>query len=194
MGLAKRGNFRAMTPPVPTVVPSKFTAGDTVTFQRTFADYPADDSWTYSITLIGAQKVTKAGVANGKAFDLTLAATDTDDFTTPGAVRYQERVSKGGEAHTVGEGTVFVELNYTAAAAGATLSYEEKTLTVIEAALSGRLTSDMQSYQIGGRAVVKIPFEELNRLRNRFTAVVRMQRTGQVSTTIYAEFGRPEVA
>jgi hypothetical protein len=182
-----------MTQPVALTVPEKIVAGTTVKFQRSFADYPASDGWTYAIYFIGAQKLTKAGVANGAAFDVTLAITDTDDFTTAGAVRYQEQVSKAGEVYSVGEGTTVVELNYITAAAGATQTFEEKTLAVIEAALSGRLTSDTQSYQIGGRQVIKIPVEELIKLRNQFAYAVRYQRTGEMGSTIYAEFGNPAV-
>ena len=175
---------------IPTVVPSRFAAGDTVKFTRSFSDYSAADGWTYVIYFNGAQAMSKAGTtaADGIGFAITLATTDTDDFTTPGAVRYQERVTKAGETYTVGEGTVDVARNYNGAAAGAAQTHEEKTLAVIEAAMSGRLTSDIESYQIAGRAVSKIPIEQLSRLRAQYAAAVRFQRTGSASSQVYIEF------
>jgi hypothetical protein len=181
-----------MATPTPTTVPSRFVAGDTVKFDRSFPDYPASAGWAYNVYFNGAQKLGKAATTTGDTFNVVLTATDTATFTTPGVVRYQERVSKAGEVHLVGEGSTVVALDFTAAAAGAALTFEERTLAVIEAALAGRLTKDEETYQIAGRAVSRIPFETLNKLRTQFAAAVRYQRTGSSSTQILVEFGNPD--
>jgi hypothetical protein len=65
--------------------------------------------------------------------------------------------------------------------AGAFQTFEERTLAAIEAVIGGRATSDIEAYQIAGRAVTKIPMKELLRLRGIYKAVVwRQQHPGKI--------------
>jgi hypothetical protein len=82
-----------------------------------------------------------------------------------------------------------IEPNVSIAAAGAFNSWEERTLAVIEAALSGRLTADIQSYQIAGRAVTKIPVGELLQIRGTLQAKIwRQTHPGQLGVPYKVEF------
>ena len=103
-----------------------------------------------------------------------------------------ERVTKAGEVFTVGDGTIEARINLATAAAGTSQTHAEKTLSVIEAALAGRLTSDIAEYSIAGRAVKKIPIDQLSKLRGQYAAMVHCERTGQFSTPVYAVFDNPE--
>jgi hypothetical protein len=147
-------------------VPAVFTAGETVKFRRTFDDFAPPD-WAYKIYFNGASNIlNKAATTDtDNAFLITL--TPTDLAVAAGIYRFLERVTNSGtgEVYTVGEGVVQIELDLATASAGAHLTYWEKTLSVVEAALTGRLTSDIQSYQIAGRAVNKIPIKELLAIR-----------------------------
>ena len=50
----------------PTTEPLRHPAGDTLAFTKTLADYPADDAWVLSYTLInGTHKITFAATASG---------------------------------------------------------------------------------------------------------------------------------
>lgn len=177
---------------IPQTVPPSLFAGDTAKFHRRFDDYSSASGWTYNIYFNGpANNLTVAGAATADGgFDITIAASATTSFPA-GTYRYIERVNNAttGEVYTVGSGALDLLPNIATAAAGATQTHEEKTLAVIEAALYGRLTADMQSYQIAGRAVVKIPIAELRKMRGEYAAIVRMQKGGGAfSRTIEVEF------
>lgn len=170
-------------------IPALITAGTTVKFQRSFADYPASDGWSYTFYLTGPTNLNvTAQVVNG-VFEVTLSATNTASLTA-GTYRYSGIVDKGGEKFEAERGVLEVQMDYTTATAGAAQTHEEKTLSVIEAALSGRLTSDLESYQIAGRAVNKIPVKELLQLRGHYKALVWRQRNpGSVGVPVAVHFG-----
>ena len=154
-----------MAPVIPDVVPAVFTAGETVKFTRSFDDYQGP-GWAYTIYFNGATDVfNKAGSWNSASYDVVL--TPSDLAVAAGLYRYIERVANSGtgEVYTVGDGVVTIEVDLATAPAGAMLSFWEKQLSMIESVLAGRVTNDVQSYQIAGRAVVKIPIKELLQLR-----------------------------
>jgi hypothetical protein len=172
------------------IVPLLFTAGETVKFRRSFGDFQPPD-WAYKIYFNGATNIfNKAAIVDtDNSFLVTL--TPTDLAVAAGIYRYIERVNNSGtgEVSTVGEGVVQIEIDLATAAAGATLTFWEKTLSVVEAALSGRLTSDIQSYQIAGRAVQKIPIKELLQIRGHARAMVRQAAVpGQIGEPVRVHF------
>ncbi len=154
--------------------PTSLTAGTSLRFKRSYASYPASSGWAYNFYLAGASVLTVAGVASGADFIVTLAPTDTVGFA-PGTYRYTEIVSKDSVKVEMGRGILVIEMNLATATAGTAQTHEEKTLSIIEAALSGRLTKDIESYQIAGRAVSKIPITELMKLRGTYKAIVAQQ-------------------
>jgi hypothetical protein len=82
-----------------------------------------------------------------------------------------------------------VEPDAASSPAGIYQTFEEKTLAVIEAALSGNLSGGMQSYQIAGRAVSKYNLDELAQLRGRFRAAVwRQHNPGRLGQAYDVEF------
>lgn len=157
-----------------TAFPSSLTAGTSLRFQRSYSSYPASSGWTYNFYLAGASVLTVAGVASAADFIITLAPSDTAGFA-PGTYRYTEIVSKDSVKVEMGRGILVIEMNLATATAGTAQTHEEKTLSIIEAALSGRLTKDIESYQIAGRAVSKIPIAELMKLRGTYKAIVAQQ-------------------
>lgn len=65
--------------------------------------------------------------------------------------------------------------------AGTFNTWEERTLAVVEAAIQGRLTADIQAYQIAGRSVSKIPIAELRTIRGELKAAIwRQNNPGQL--------------
>jgi hypothetical protein len=178
-----------MPPIITDYVPRVIVAGTTVKFTRQLADFPPGAGWTYTIYFNGANNVfNKAGVAQADgSFLVTIASADTASLT-PGAYRYAERVTNGSEVYDMvgDELVVQIEPNLATAPAGSFLTHAEKTLSVIEAALSGRLTADLESYQIAGRQVTKIPIKELRELRGWYAAeVARAQNPGTLGTPTF---------
>lgn len=181
-----------------TKLPTSFTAGTTVKYTRTFSDFPADQGWTLMLYLRGAVVRDYTAVASGASFEVTIPASggvapaEGSSTITPGQYTWEERVTKAGEVYTPpgGFGTVTVLANTATAAAGALQSQAEKDLVVVEAKINGRLTADLEDYEIAGRAVKKIPIKELYRIRDKLRAEIRSsRRKGTFSELIRAVFG-----
>jgi hypothetical protein len=177
-----------MSLPVLTSMPERITAGATLKYSRSFSDFRADDGWTLELRLAGRNLLTVAGTPNGASFDFALAVAAT---ATLGAGNYtwRELATKAGETFVAASGAVTVEADIAAAQAGDFLSWAERTLPVVEAAIAWRLTGDVQSYSIAGRSMTKIPMAELLQLRATCQAAVqRGQHPGKFGPQVLAAF------
>lgn len=183
-----------MPPIIPDVVPDHFPAGTTVKFSRSLDDFSPSDGWTYAIFLNGlTQKFNKAATVVDNIFQIEFVPSDTASLNS-GPYRYAERLTNSGTGEvydiTGDELVINIEPNVGSAAAGAFNTWEERTLVVVEAAINGRLTSDIQSYQIAGRSVSKIPIQELRQIRGELKAALwRQNNPGQLGIPYRVEFG-----
>ena len=178
-----------MSAEIPDHLPTVFSAGETVMYRR-FADgYLPSDGWTYTLHLNGALAVLhKDGVADGDGYLVTIQPTDS---LREGDYCFLERVSNAGtgEAHNVGSGVVNIKLDLALAPAGACISHAERTLSIIEAQIEGKLSDDLASYSIAGRLVSKIPIDELKKLRAQYRAeVFRLYNPGKLAPSIEIVF------
>ena len=170
---------------IPDVVPDHFPAGTTVKFTRSLNDFQPSDGWAYTIYLNGlTQKFSKAATVLNNIFQIEFLPADTASLN-PGPFRYAERHTNSGTGEvydiTGDELVINIEPNVGTAPAGTFNTWEERTLAVVEAALSGRLTSDIQAYQIAGRSVSKIPIVELRKIRGELKAAIwRQNHPGQL--------------
>lgn len=180
-------------PLIPDVVPDHFPAGTTLKFTRSLDDFSPSDGWTYVIYLNGlTQKFNKAATVVNNIFQIEFLPADTASLN-PGPFRYAERLSNSGTGEvydiTGDELVINVEPNAGSSAAGVFNTFEERTLAIVEAALSGRLTSDIQSYQIAGRSVSKIPVQELRQIRGELKAAIwRQNHPGQLGIPVRVTF------
>ncbi len=177
-----------------TSLPSSFAAGTTVKYTRTHPDYPADQGWTLKLYLSGAAVRTYTAAAVGASFSFTLPATGgTGTEGLPaGDYTWEERADKAGEVFKPAgaRGTVRITANIATALAGDLQSKAEKDLAVVEAKISGRLSADLEEYEIAGRAVKKIPIRDLYRIRNTLRAEIRALRNkGKFETPIRSVLG-----
>lgn len=171
-------------------IPTSFAAGTTVRYTRGYSDYPANAGWTATLLLAGASLVSAPATASGLNFVYLLTAAQTAPLAA-GNYQWREVVFNAGtgDKFVADFGVVQVLPNIESAGAGDMQTWEEKTLAVVEAALEGRLASDMESYQIAGRAVVKIPAHELMKLRNDLRrAVNAQQRPGTIGPHVRVTF------
>ena len=153
-----------MSAPTFTEMPDSFFSGESVNLQFSFSEYAATDGWAMTLYLAGKSIGNVVASTSGAKFIVTLSST----FTTalePGNYLWRAIVTKGSEKIVASNGTVQVHANIAEATAGALQSQAEKDLEVLDALFSNRLTTDMESYQIAGRAVTKIPLRELIDLR-----------------------------
>lgn len=184
-------------PQVPTRFPPFLTAGTSFKVDRIFASYPTTE-WKYTLLLAGAQVLQKDADADadGVTFHIVLTPANTQSLNPSGgdplAYTFVERMTaldSSGEIWDVAAGRIMVNPNLAVAAAGDLVSHEETTLGIIEAALEGRLTADIENYSIAGRSVSKIPVRELIQLRGVYRRLVWKQRNpGKNSTPVDVTF------
>lgn len=177
-----------------TVVPDAITAGTSVEMTLTYADYPADGGWTLALLFNGptANQLSVAGLTNGKSFNVTLSAANTVTLGTAAppdglGLHWTARLTNGTDIKDADEGDLLVYPDPTTA--GAYHSQAEKDLTAIRAVLNGRITSDIEAYQIAGRAVTKIPIRDLIALRDSLERRVDAEkRPGIMGPTVLPRF------
>jgi hypothetical protein len=101
-------------PTVPDVEPTTFTAGDTVKWTRTVADYPASDGWALSYSFRhetgdGRLDVNAVSVSS-ETFIATISITDSGRMNA-GAWQWAAYASKPGERYQVATGNVQITPN-----------------------------------------------------------------------------------
>lgn len=102
-----------MTAPIPTTEPTAVVAGDTLTWQRSLADYPAS-TWTLKYRLINsAGKFDITAAASGTDHLITVSSTTSATYTA-GNYTWTAWVEKTGERVTIGAGTITVKPNIAA--------------------------------------------------------------------------------
>jgi hypothetical protein len=170
------------------VEPLRVTAGDTWTWVRALADYPASAGWvlTYYLSLAAAAPKVITCTAQG---DDHLAAVDATSSAAWAAGDYHwiARAVKGAEAHSVATGTLRVLPDPTATVDRR--SWEEKILAVLEPAILASAGSLMVEYELDG-VKAKISRTEALALLDRCRTAVRVQRGGPVARQILVRFGR----
>ena len=162
--------------------PVQIVAGDSLSFARTIPNCPSSDGWVVSYRMFGplangtgaAVNSTVSAVADGAGWTVTFAATVTVAVITDGTYRLVGRATNAttSEALTVYDAPIRILANPITATASSMLTHAEKMLTLIEAALEGRVPADMQSYAIDGKQITKIPVKELLAMRATYSAQV----------------------
>lgn len=186
---------------IPVNEPSSFSIAETVKWQRSFGDFPPSDGYALKYYFNGASAFTASADGSstngtgGATWVVTLKPADTTGKTA-GIYKWAAYAEKGSgatlERWLVAGGAITLTADITVAAAGALQTHEERTLALIETALEGRLTGDMQSYTIDGRQITKIPVLELRRLRVQYQAAVwRIQNGGRLGPPVKFTFGTP---
>ncbi len=179
-----------MAPVTPTGEPSEFIAGDSVRWRiADHADYPNSESWSLKYELVGVNTLAISPTFQTSGDDedhwlIDIPSTDTDDLDAGRYELVKRFVGSGtyaGREETIGRFVMSVRDNPRSAADGVFQTHAERTLRVIEAALEGRLTTDLESYQIAGRSISKIPVETLMKMRGRYAGLVKQERTGRLT-------------
>lgn len=156
-------------PDIPNSEPERITAGETVRWRKSLAEFPAGP-WKLKYTLQAAGKVviTVATVADG-----TVHAVEADSsHWAPGVYLLTGFVEAEGKRHVVHRGTVSI-LPDPRWPIGST--HASRTLELIEAALEGRIPNGLESTNIDGQALNRIPITELHRLRDKYRREVKAE-------------------
>jgi len=140
---------------IPTTEPTVVVAGDTLTWQRSLADYPAG-TWTLKYRLINsAGKFDITATASGTDHLVSVSSTTSANYTA-GDYAWTAWVEKTGERHTVGSGTITVKPNYAALSAGTdSRTSAARIVAQLTAAYETYTESNglVSEYEIAGRRV-----------------------------------------
>lgn len=167
-----------MTAPIPSTEPTNFAAGETVQWTKTVADYLSTDGWSLIYSIRGATvfpDVTATPVSDG-SYSITIPTTSTTGLK-PGRYVWASHAYKAGTPplrYPIDRGVIIVTADL--GAAETVVSHAAEALPIVEAAIKGRLTGDMQQYMIAGRSITKIPIMELYALRAFYRAELAKER------------------
>lgn len=133
--------------------------------------------------------------ASGAISAMSLDGRFAGSFTIPNGAAVAETHAASGagaaEIHDIhgDELVINIEPNVATSAAGAFATFEENQLAVVEAVLAGRITTGIETYQIAGRSVTKIPIKELMQLRGLLRAAVwRQDNPGKLGVPYHVVF------
>ncbi len=174
-------------------LPDQFAAGTTVCYRRRLADFPASEGWTLQVYLAGASVLAKTAAADGDDFVVTIAASDTAGGFAPGFYKWVERVTGvGGEVYEIAKGSVTVLPNLAEATEGSEQEWIERAVVALRAHIEGRLPAGMESYQIAGRVVAKMPVKEaVGLLTNLESRLASLKNPGFVTRPVLVSFTGP---
>jgi len=135
-----------------TTEPTRITAGDTASWLKSLADYPASSGWVLAYTFINAtSKISLSAAASGADHLVTAAAATTAAWAA-GTYTWQATVTKAAERYTVATGQITIAANWAAAATLDTRSSAKKALEAVNLLLeSYGSKAYMQGYEIAGR-------------------------------------------
>ena len=173
-----------MAPITPLLEPTEAVAGDTWIWQKSFQDYPISEGWALSYKFRGLASIDSVSgwfANDGVTWTVTVPATSTS--VAAGRLEWWAIVTGSGayagQVYTADHGYLTVTPDPRPATPGALQTYNEKMLAVIQLEIQARITgvgSGHESYQISGRALTKIPIEELEKLRGKYAARVWRER------------------
>lgn len=116
-----------------------------------------------------------------------LAAIAADDSRSlvSGRYRYQVLVTESsGDKWVWRDGQTTIEKSFEFLRDGEALSHAERVYDILTKAIEGRIDADVESYQLNGRTVTKIPLAQLVRLRQQYATAIKRERGGQTRETI----------
>ena len=136
-----------------TTEPSRVTAGDTVSWEKTLPDYPASAGWALSYTFINASaKISITAAANVDAHLVAVTAATSANWAA-GTYNWLAVVTKTTQRYSVGSGVLVVAANLAAASTYDSRSAAKKTLEAVDAALvTYGAKAYLQAYEISGRS------------------------------------------
>lgn len=171
-----------MTAAIPTVEPAEVVAGDTWSWQKALADYPANASPAWTLTYYFrsvAGEFTAAAAASGADHLVTVTKTASAAYKA-GLYEWTAIVTDGVTRTTLGRGTTTIKPDPSKTGAGFDpRSHARKTLEAIEAVLEKRATQDQMRYTIGTRSLDRTPIADLIVLRDKYRAEVDSEEASE---------------
>ena len=164
--------------------PLQITAGDSVSWERSFDGYPASDGWTASCWLTNESNNHKIGsVPDGDGFKFTATSVATAAFA-PGRYRYQIKVTKRegleNTVVTIESGKTIDILPDFSSGPLDGRTQAEVALDAVRATIAKKATKDQLSITVEGRTIQRMSFEDLIKAEKHLsTQVAREARAAR---------------
>jgi hypothetical protein len=156
---------------IPNCEPSQFTAGDTVVWDRSFADYPATDGWTLKYAFRGVGKIDVDAQPNGTGYSVLIDSTTSN--VAPGLYEWKAFVERGDspiERHTLAQGRVNIGAELSGISNTSRQAHAERALVLCETMLEQLLASPIETYTIEQQTTVRRKISEMYSLRAKYKA------------------------
>ena len=154
---------------------TKLRAGDSLSWEESHSNYPANDSWVITYKLIGANGVESITSTSSGATHVLTASSSTTAAWTAGFYEWSAYVEKGTERITLQTGTLTILADPSSASATDSRSHARKVLEAIQAVLEGRASKDQESYTINGRSLSRTPIADLMKMERTYAARVAQE-------------------
>lgn len=186
---------------LPETVPASFIAGETLKWQKTFADYPASE-WELTYQFRSANggefgTFNATATANGDTFEITVDSADTENLLS-GTFYFRAFVEKDGEKYAVDQGEIKCAAKFDDESAFDGRSQAKRILDAIDALIEGTASLNQKRYQINNRELERYDLSELIALRTHYANLVaREQQAERLKSgkgffkTIHTRFTRP---
>lgn len=160
------------------VEPTIVTAGDTLIWKRSLADYVAP-TWVLTYALINSLNKINITATNSGGDHLVTVAAATSATYAAGTYRWQSYVTSGSERHNIGTGEIVVKQNFAAESTIDTRSEAKTILDAINAVIAKRATLDQEEYTISGRSLKRTPIADLIVLRDKYAAIYKSEQAAE---------------
>ncbi len=150
-------------------IPKTITAGESISWRVSLADYPASSSWVLIYTLINADnKITITATADG-VYHLIEIDMATSGAYAAGEYEWQAHVSNGVERYKVGGGLIVILVDFAAQAGGYdSRSHVKRILDALEAAMDSRASKTQLTQTVGGVQVQYMTHDQLSKARDEY--------------------------
>lgn len=175
-----------MPPAIPTRVPDKINAGDTVKFTISNSDYPATTgSWVLTFIFInGDNKITMTSSADGEDHAVAEVPADTAKYAQ-GLYYWKCYANDGTDRYQIAEGRteILQNIEHTNVKSSDLRSHVKKVLDAVEAVIEDRASDSDLSMSVDGQSITNFTPEQLTDLRDKYrglyTKELNRERTQQ---------------
>jgi len=162
-------------------VPAEVIAGDTWSWTRSFADYPAG-TWALTYYFENKDGVFQAtATPSGIDHAVTILASTTAGYKA-GSYRWSARLSSAGVSITLETGWIKVKTDPAAAGKADPRGWARRTLEAIEAFLEGNATTAQAAMTLNGRSISRWSLNDLIAWRDKLRAEVRTEESSTSGT------------
>ena len=179
---------------LPMAPPPTFHAGDSVRFTvapTMVSGVPVSVAagWTLQWIVNGVTMVTVTATGTGAHWLVDVTPTQSIQLSA-GIARWALVASLNGVVFTLGTGQCHVRPNYRDAIDGDLRSFYERTVTVLEAAMTNTLTANMQLYMVEGQQVQRLSITQLAALHAKYVRLRDAERVGSPMGKVSVRFAR----